>query len=127
MANSCFVLEGDPILRRWLVRTLRARGYDCLGATARALDALLHFPRAAPGPDLLLVGHCPDCDYGLNATLGLFHLLHPTTKIIVLASSPAMLRPGVATLRKPFSDGQLGRMLKTLENPPPPVTTLPVP
>ena len=122
MQRSVFILEGDPIQQLWLTRTLRRSGYDCLGAARTARDALLHFPRNHPGPDLLLIGHCRDCDYGLSATITLFRLLHPSTKIILLASMPSMLRAGERVLRKPFSPRQLrgilaetSKVLKTLE------------
>ena len=112
MKTSVFILEGNPIVRLWLSRLLhRSPAFQIVGTSGTARDALLHFPRGHSGPELLLIGHCSDCDYGLNTTLGLFRLLHPRTRIVLLASAPFMLRKDLPVLRKPFSPVQLRRLL----------------
>ena len=99
-------------MRLWLLRTLKRRGYSVVGSSGTARESLLHFPRGDAGPDVLLIGYCPDCDYGFDTTLGLFRLLHPHTRIVLLASAPFMLRANFPTLRKPFSATQLEWVLE---------------
>ena len=115
---TIYILERSALHRRWLRYVLANGPWRYLGGAGNLEDALLHFPRGAAGPDVLLLGTCRDGTYHHSAAIRLFGLVHPRTRIVLLDQPFGTSLPtGGVALQKPFSPVQLTDVLTRITAP----------
>lgn len=113
--RKALIVDDDPMILKLLSRLLARYGYDSHSATSSAEARSLELP---PALDLIVVdlalGRESGVEVGLamRATYPHADLVLTTGGLLPAGSEP--LFPFAAVLRKPFTSGDVGRMLRTL-------------